>query len=179
LVIAVLLPLAKETMMSTIAVERVEEDVSKSPSFTDKIEKIGERIRRRAHEIFEHREIEELAKEDWFKAERELFLQPESELIEKDGKYEVSIAAAGFKPGEIKVSALPDSLVVSGESTHKHEGNANNVHFCEFGRKSLFRQFPFPQKINADNVTATLTDGILHVTAQKAATWEKALKAGA
>ena len=113
---------------------------------------------------------EVLATEDWLPAERG--------LIEKDGKYEVSIAAAGFKPGEIKVSALPDFLIISAESTDKHE-NEKDIHFFEFGRKSMFRQFPLPQQINADNVTAILTDGILHVTAQKAATADRALKAGA
>ena len=160
--------------MATIAIEKVKEDGSKSAAFTDKIEKIGEQIRQRAHEIFQHREVGGSAEEDWLKAERELFLIPASELIEKDGNYEVSIAAAGFKPGEIKVSALPDSLVVSGESSHNHEKNENNVHFCEFGQKSFFRQFPLPEKIDADKVTANLTDGILRVTAQKAASQEAA-----
>jgi len=159
--------------MATIAVEKVKEGGSKSPAFTDKIEKMCEQIRCRAHEIFQHREADGSAEEDWLKAERELFLNPASELIEKKGNYEINIAAAGFKPDEIKVSALPDSLVVSGESTHSHEKNENNVRFCEFGRKSFFRQFPLPEKINADKVTANLTDGILHVTAQKAASAEK------
>lgn len=165
--------------MATIAVEKVNESGSKSPPFTDKIEQIGEQIRRRAHQIFQHREVEGSAEEDWLKAERELFLNPASELIEKNGEYEVSIAAAGFKPDEIKVSALPESLVVSGESTHSHEKDENNVHFCEFGQKSFFRQFPLPEKINADKVTANLTDGILHVIAQKAASAIKTVKAAA
>ena len=157
--------------MATIAVEKVKEDGSKSPAFppafVDKIEKIGEQIRQRAHEIFQHRDVDRSAEEDWLKAERELFPNPASELIEKDGKYEFSIAAAGFKPNEIRVSALPGSLIVSGESSHNHEMNENNVHFCEFGQKSFFRQFPLPEEINADKVTANLTDGILHVSAQK------------
>jgi HSP20 family molecular chaperone IbpA len=165
--------------MATIAVEKVKEDGSKSPAFVDKIEKIGEQIRRRAHEIFQHRGADASATEDWLKAENELFPNPASELIEKGGNYEISIAAAGFKPGDIKVSALPDSLVVSGESTHSHEKNENNVHFCEFGQKSFFRQFPLPEKINADKVTANLTDGILHVTAQKADGAAKTIKAAA
>lgn len=163
--------------MATIAVEKVKEDGSKPPGFTDKIEQIGERIRRRAHEIFQHRQADGSAEDDWLKAERELFLNPASELIEKGGNYEIRIAAAGFKPGEITVSALPDSLVVSGESTHRHEKDENNVHFCEFGRKSFFRQFPVPEKINADKVTADLTDGILHVTAQKTGGEQKTNKA--
>jgi HSP20 family molecular chaperone IbpA len=165
--------------MSTIAVEKVKENGSKSPSFTDKFEKFSDQIRHRAHEIFQSRGADESAIGDWLQAERELMMNAESELIEKDGRYEVSIAAAGFKPGELKVSALPDSLVVSGESTHTHEQNEKNVHFCEFGRKSLFRQFQLPEKINADKVTANLTDGILHVTAQKASSAAKTLNAGA
>lgn len=163
--------------MATIAVDKVKEDGSKSPAFVNKIEQIGGQIRRRAHEIFQHREVDASAEEDWLKAERELFLNPASELIEKDGNYEIRIAAAGFKPGEITVSALPDSLVVSGESTHSHEKNRHNVHFCEFGQKSFFRQFPLPEKIDADKVTADLTDGILHVTAQKTAGEQKTNKA--
>jgi HSP20 family protein len=76
--------------------------------------------------------------------------------------------APGFDPSEIKVTALPDALIVSASSTHTHEKNKGSVRFCEFGQKTLFRRFDLPETINLDNVSADLNKGVLHLTATKA-----------
>jgi HSP20 family protein len=76
--------------------------------------------------------------------------------------------APGFEPGEVKVTALPDALIVSASSSQTHEKNEGNVRFCEFGQKTLFRRFDLPEPINLDKVTAGLNKGVLHLTAPKA-----------
>lgn len=154
--------------MAEVAVEKVTESRQESPSLVCKLEDMAARIRRRAFEIFENRGTHGRALDDWLQAERDLMLAPESELIEKDGKYELRIAAPGFKPAETSVTAFPDALTISAESSHKHEEKSANVHFCDFGRKSLYRRFELPQPISVDKVTANLDDGILRITAQKA-----------
>src|SRR5271170_6122132 len=118
--------------MAHVAVEKVNES-AQSPALTNKLETIAERIRRRAYEIVEHRGTGGQAVNDWLQAERDLIFAPESEMIEKDGKIEIRVAAPGFKPGETHVTVLPDAVIVAAESSHKHEETDENVLFCEFG----------------------------------------------
>jgi HSP20 family molecular chaperone IbpA len=50
----------------------------------------------------------------------------------------------------------------------EHAGE-ERVHFTEFGEKPLMRQFDLPARIDPNEVTATLEDGVLQITAKKAA----------
>jgi len=155
--------------MSHVAVEKVDEKKVGTASIFQEINDLYERIRQRAFEIFEgHHGGEGFATEDWLNAERDLLCSCESELVEEDGRFEVRMNAPGFDPGEVKVTALPDALIVSASSSHKHEKKEGNVRFCEFGRKTLFRRFDLPEPINLDKVTADLNKGVLHLTAAKA-----------
>lgn len=155
--------------MSHVAIEKVDENKVGPASILQEISALSERIRQRAFEIFEgHQGGEGSATEDWLKAERDLLCSCESELVEKDSKFEVRINAPGFDPGEVKVTALPDALIVSASSSHTHDSKEGNVRFCEFGQKTLFRRFDLPEPINLDKVTADLDKGVLHLTATKA-----------
>ena len=152
--------------MATSAVEKVTGS-GQSPPPTNKLETLADRIRHRAYEIFQNRGTDGRDFDDWLKAEHDLIFAPESELVEKDGKYEIRIAAPGFKAAETNVTALPDAVIVSAESSHKHEENKEDVHFCEFGTRTLFRRLDLPTPINVDKVTANLDDGMLRIVAQK------------
>lgn len=151
-----------------VAVEKLDEKKAGAASILDEIKKLSEQIRKRAFEIFEGRGGGDgFATNDWAAAERDLFRIPESELIEQEGKFEVEVSAPGFDAGEVKVTALPDALIVKATSTHKHDKTEGEVHFCEFGEKTLFRRFDLPTPINVNKVTANLDKGVLHLTAFK------------
>jgi len=152
--------------MANIAVEKIEGS-GQSPPLHDKPNALADRIRQRAYEIFQNRGTDGREVDDWLEAERDLIFAPESELVEKDGRYEIRIAAPGFKPAETNVTVLSDAVIVSAESTHKHEEKTEDVHFCEFGEKTLFRRLDLPKPINVDRVTATLDEGMLRIIAQK------------
>ena len=153
--------------MANIAVEKVTEKGVESPSIINKLEALADRIRTRAYDIFQHRETGNEV-DDWLQAERDLVFAPESELIEKDGKFEIKIAAPGFKSEETTVTVFPDAVVISAESRHNHDETDGDVHFCEFGQRALYRRLNLPKPINVDKVTAHLEDGILRISAQKA-----------
>jgi HSP20 family protein len=154
--------------MSQVTIEKVTADRLEDSALPRKQQSIAERIRQRAYEIFEHRGTDGEAEDDWLQAERDLILAPDSELVERDGKYEIRVAAPGFKAGETTVTVFPDAVTISAESHHEHSGNDGDVHFCEFGRKALYRRINLPKQINEDRVTARLEDGILRITAQTA-----------
>lgn len=154
--------------MAHVAVEKVNES-TQSPFLANKLETMAQRIRQRAYEIFERRGSDGQAMDDWLQAERELILAPESELIENDGKFEIRVAAPGFKAAETHVTVLPDAVIVAAESNHKHEEAKENSYLCEFGARNLYRRLELPKSINVDRVTASLDGGMLHITAHKAA----------
>lgn len=155
--------------MSNIAIAKIHEADREAPSFLAEIKAWTDRIRERAFAIFQRRGSGHgMALDDWLQAERDLTLATESDLTEKDAKYQLRIATPGFTEKELTVTALPDALVVRAESAHRHEKDEGSVHFCEFGEKKLFRRFDLPEAIDVDKVTAQLDKGILRVTAAKA-----------
>jgi HSP20 family protein len=154
--------------MSQVAIEKVDVKKDAAPSVFEELRALSERIRQRAFEIFEgRRDSDGTAVSDWLAAERDLLRIPESEMIEKDGEYDVRVSAPGFEPEEVQVTALPDALIVKAVSTHKHDKSEGDVRFCEFGQKTLFRRFDLPEEIDLDRVKASLDNGVLSLTAPK------------
>ena len=159
--------------MATIAVERIN-GRGKSPPANDKLEALANRIRHRAYEILQNHGTGGREFDDWIQGEHDLIFAPKSELVEKDGTYEIRVAAPGFKAAETNVTVLPDAVIVSAESTHKHEEHKEDVHFCEFGSRTLFRRLDLPKPINVDKVTGNLDDGMLRIVAQKSENTQQA-----
>ena len=153
--------------MAYVAVEKVNENGPQAPSLIDKLETMAERVRERAYEISQSRGTNGREIDDWLQAERDLIFKPDSDLIERDGKFEIRVAAPGFKAAETSVTATPGALIVSAKSSHKHEEKNADVHFCEFGARTLYRRLDLPKPINVEKVTARLDDGVLRITAQK------------
>jgi HSP20 family protein len=157
---------AKETPLTWIAVEKVHGPDSGSTSADT--EALTEQIRRLAFHLFESRgETDGGELDDWLRAKQELILTPEAEMLERDGKFDIRVSAAGFSARDIHVTALPASLVVRAVSKNKVEEGSGNVHFSEIQRKPLWRTFDFPGPIDVDRTTASLENGIVHVTAAR------------
>jgi len=155
--------------MSHVAVEKVRGSDASPPSLLEKMQAVTEKVRQRAYDLFQkHGATDGFALEDWLQAERDVVLSPEAELIEKDGKYRIRLAVPGFDGKDIQVTAMPNSLVVCAESSHKHEKDEGEVYLCEFSERKLFRTLVLPAAIDTDKVTANLDHGILHLTAEKA-----------
>ena len=155
--------------MSQVAVEKIDGKTNIESSFFDEMKGVMDTVRQRAFDIFQGRGANDgLAMDDWLTAERDLFRIPEAELVEQDGKFEARVSAPGFDPADIKVTATPESMIIRGKSTHKHDGQEGDVHFCEFGEKTLFRRIDLPEPINPAKVSADLEKGMLKLTAVKA-----------
>lgn len=155
--------------MSQVVVTKVKQHQSEAPSFIEQVKTLGERVRERAYELFQHRQkTGGSALDDWLNAERELIWAPEADLVEKNGHFQLQIAMPGFEAKEVSVTASPDGIAVRAESVHKHEKGDGDVHFCEFGERTLFRRFDLPEPIEVDKVTAHLEKGVLHILAPRA-----------
>ncbi len=150
-----------------------------SAAIAAKFENLAEKIRERAYDLFCRRENGGSALEDWLAAEREFIAIPEAELIDAKDKFEIRMAVPGFEAGQIEITASPGEIAVSAESLHRHEGNGEAVLFSEFGRRAFLRRFEMPGPVDLDKVAARLQDGILTISAKKAAPKEKAQLAAA
>jgi HSP20 family molecular chaperone IbpA len=157
--------------MPQVAIEKVDEKKAAGSSVFNEMKTLSDRIRQRAFELFERRGAGDgSAVDDWLLAERDLFRLPESELIERDGKFEARVSAPGIDADDVTVTALPNALIVKGSSTHKHERTDGDIRFCEFDQRTIFRRFDLPEPINVDKVTANLDKGVLQLIALKQAT---------
>jgi len=161
--------------MSTVAVQKVEDDALKSLPVFEEIEKHLKDVRRRAFDLFEGRGCElghEL--EDWLKAEREVFGQCAAEMVETEKEYELQMALAGFDAKEVQVTASPSVIVVHAQTKAEKRTENSNVVWTEFGSHDVYRRFEMPQPVNVENTTATLDKDILRIRVAKAtATKEK------
>jgi HSP20 family protein len=168
----------QELKMSKVAINKPTSEQAEA-SLVERLETVADLVRRRAFEIFERRKGSGSDTEDWFEAERELTAATSCELAEKDGSFEVSLTVPGFKAHDVEVTALPDALVVSAQSSHEHEHEKKHVYYSEFSGRSLFRRVPLPEQIDTNKVTADLNDGILRIMAKKAVSASKTARAAA
>lgn len=135
-------------------------DLLNMPLFA-KVEQSLDAVRKRAHEIFQARgHWHGMDIEDWLAAERELFLQPESELKETETGFELTMKAPGFDPAALQVAVEPGSVSVQAESEEKGDG--------EYSAKCLFRHYQLFPAINPDAVKASWEHGTLTVILPKA-----------
>jgi HSP20 family protein len=154
--------------MSNVAIEKVPGNGNVFRSLINETETVFQRIRNRAFELFQLRGGSEGSDlDDWFKAEREMLVMPECDVAEKDGSFELMLALPGFETKELKLTALPDALVVSGESKKPVTETEGNVQFRGVEEKKLFRRFDFPAAIDQEKVQAHLDKGVLYVTAPR------------
>lgn len=139
--------------------------VRKSESFLDQMEKMEERIMRRAHDIFSGTGSLGKDLDNWLAAERELVWKPAIELKEKDNEFELKIAVPGVDAKDLKVEVTADDLLVRGETQREQKEQKGAVCTSEFESGSLFRSIHFPKKIDPEKVKAELKNGLLTLTA--------------
>lgn len=154
--------------MNSVNVQRIREARQPRPLLQETIDLLNG-VQRRAYELFERRggaPGNEIG--DWLQAEREIFQVPRIELSENDGEFQLQVAVPGFDAKDLRVAALPDVVIVEGETAHQHRDKKGNVRLCEFGERKVFRQIPLPERVDVDHVSATLDKGLLEIRASKA-----------
>ncbi len=141
--------------MSNIKIYRADEA---EPS--NRLQQFAQRIRERAHSLFEKRKhTDGHALDDWLQAEQELLFRPETAIEDRDAELRLTVDMAGFKPKEIRIDALPDSILVTAE--HLEDSHGDRV------EKGCVAQFDLPESIDPSRVAAKLHHGRLEITATK------------
>lgn len=153
--------------MSKLSVKKVSKPEDRSLPVFGEIEALFEKVRQRAYERFTVRGVGGQALDDWLDAEREI-CWPASELIEEDDEFEIKVALAGFKPGEIGITATPRELIIKAEHDYDEIEDDDIVHFSEFRRSATYRRIPLPAEIDVTDIEVEFENGLLSIEAPKA-----------
>jgi len=155
--------------MPQVEVNRIpEESDRKLPVFAE-FDRLAERIRLEAYNLFAHRGARDgRALDDWLAAERE-HCWPAAELAESDSKYTLKIALAGFDPKEIDVTVTPREILVKAGHEQKSSGvdDKARLRWSEFQTNDVLRRVELPTPVDVAKAKAVLANGMLEITAPK------------
>ena len=156
--------------MNKLLIRKLDPAEPNALSMLDTMDSLFDAIRNRAFGLFQERgggAGGDLG--DWLRAERELLWVPPAELVEEQNQFRIRLEVPGLEPNQVEVTAMPDSIVVHAEAKEqKEQKDKSAARFSEFAEKKLFRRFEMPAPINSELVHATLSKGILEITAAKA-----------
>jgi len=156
--------------MIGVSVRKFDPAEAKSVSLMGEIKILFDRVRQRAFEVFERRgRASGRELDDWLNAEAQLLAAAPAELVEGKKSLEIDVEVPGFSSNQLKVSVLPDCIIVFGKAEAKKGRKQGKVHFSELSHKDLLRHFHLPNQIEPDQVHAFLENGVLKIVAKKAA----------
>ncbi len=92
---------------------------------------------------------------------------PAVNVEESDEAYRLHFAVPGRKKEDLKVNVEANVLTVSYQEQKDQEQQTGKVHLREFARKSFSRSFQLPETVNAEQIQAAYTDGILTISLPK------------
>ena len=97
---------------------------------------------------------------------------PAINVIEKDGEYDVELAAPGMGKEDFKVSLDQDgNLVIDLEKKieHNEEGEKGNTQYLrrEFSYTHFHKSFIMPEDVDSENISARAHNGVLTVVLPK------------
>ena len=97
---------------------------------------------------------------------------PAADLFETSDEFVLEMELPGFDSNDIEVTVERGILTVTGRRTaevESEDGERVNYHVRERSFDRFSRSFSLPQSVNADDVDAQYTNGILRVTLPKVA----------
>jgi HSP20 family protein len=140
--------------------------IRRSKSIFDEVERMHDRIMRRAYDIFtSNGSLFGRDFEDWMQAERELVWTPAIELTEKDDEFRLELATPGIDPKNIDIEVTPEDILIRADVHHEHRKEEGEVYICEFAHGNLFRSVHLPKKIEPEKVKAEFKNGLLTLNA--------------
>ena len=157
--------------MAELKVEKVPTPEDRSLPIFAELDRLADRIRLEAYNLFAHRGSGDgHALDDWLAAERNV-CWPAAKLIERDGSFVLEAALAGFEPSEIAVTATPREIVIKAKHEHARKSDekaAGTLRWSEFGSDEVLRRVDLPSPVDVGKTTASFKNGLLVVVAPQA-----------
>ncbi|MGB3842469.1 MAG: Hsp20/alpha crystallin family protein, partial [Bacteroidales bacterium] len=93
----------------------------------------------------------------------EQFNVPAVNVVEDENKFQIEVAAPGFKKEDFKVQLDNDVLTIYTEKKEEKEEKDKRYRRREFNYQSFTRSFIVPDYIDKDKIAAEYKDGILFI----------------
>jgi HSP20 family protein len=139
-------------------------------AISNRVNELYDSIARRAFELFEgDGAISGRELDHWFRAEAELLHPAHVRIRESDDAITIDAEVPGFSANELQLSLEPRRLTISGKKQSSSEEKRGKVLYSERCSSELLRSIELPVEVNASRATATLSNGILELTAPKLA----------
>lgn len=100
-------------------------------------------------------------------AARPAFYAPAVNVKEDGTSFHIEVAAPGLKKDEFKVNVEGLKLTISYQHEATETEKAENFTLHEFSTNAFTRSFRLPKNVNADQIQASYTDGILKLDLPK------------
>jgi HSP20 family protein len=96
-------------------------------------------------------------------------LRPSMDVAKTDREFEITAELPGLRENEVQVDVTNDILTVKDETKAEKEENDKNYHVVERSYGSFSRSLQLPPGIDPEQITATLSNGVLRVVVPKPA----------
>jgi HSP20 family protein len=93
---------------------------------------------------------------------------PQTNVVETEKQYEITMDLPGMKPEEVKVELQNDHLIISGERKQEKEERGKIFHRIERSHGSFRRVLPMQIPVNSGGIEAKYQEGVLKIVAPKA-----------
>jgi len=94
---------------------------------------------------------------------------PELEVFERDHGLIVRVDLPGLTKEDVKIEVVEGSLTISGERKYETKKERPGWYSSERAYGKFYRAIPLPEDVNAAEIKATFTNGVLEVTIPVAA----------
>ena len=88
---------------------------------------------------------------------------PSVDIKREDGAYVIEVEVPGLSPDEVDVEAHDNVLTIQGERETSTEEKEDNFVRRERRHGKFVRRFTLPNGTSADDISAQVKDGVLHV----------------
>jgi HSP20 family molecular chaperone IbpA len=158
----------KEVIVPTVSVDKLCEIDDASSRLLQEIKTLGDRIARRAYDLYQTRGAADgNSADDWFRAEREVSWVPQHELQETDRVIHVRIGVSGMADKTIQVTLLPEMIILRGGSENESDAQSGDSS-GESSPRVMLRQIPLPSQIHTESAVIRLEADLLTVSGAKA-----------
>jgi HSP20 family protein len=96
-------------------------------------------------------------------------LMPSMDLSETDKEIEITTELPGLEEKDIQLNVADNVLTIRGEKKNEREETKKDYHLVERSYGSFTRSVQLPDGVNADNIKAVMSKGVLKVTVPKPA----------
>ncbi len=96
-------------------------------------------------------------------------LAPTMDVAETDKQIEITVELPGLEEKDVQINLSDNTLTIRGEKKAEREQKDKDYHLVERSYGSFSRTLELPAGVNADDIKATISKGVLNVTVPKPA----------